>query len=185
MAWGDNLGAALNALLRAHGAHPGDRLKSYRAKSWHAQLVQLTSTARGYAALEAAGLTVKPRTLASWLADEEYQVRSSYRTIIARAYEAVATIPPTPVPQSFKDNQFEIRGVVKTGADERDRGADGTAPLRIDGRNGNWDAIETKWLAGVLTDEEFEDCFINDVVVEDIGEGTDGWEFSGSSYNIT
>jgi hypothetical protein len=32
--------------------------------------------------------------------------------------------------------------------------------------------------------EDFEDHFIDDVIVADIGEGTDGWEFSGSSYSV-
>jgi hypothetical protein len=31
-----------------------------------------------------------------------------------------------------------------------------------------------------MTDDEFEDHFI----VEDIGEGTDGWEFTGASYSV-
>ncbi|MFI9772922.1 hypothetical protein ACIHJG_39750 [Streptomyces sp. NPDC052415] len=52
------------------------------------------------------------------------------------------------------------------------------APLRIDGSRGHWDAIEELWLAGELTDDEFEDHFIDDVIVEDIGEGT------GASYSV-
>ncbi|MEV8023085.1 hypothetical protein AB0O76_43730 [Streptomyces sp. NPDC086554] len=72
-----------------------------------------------------------------WLADDEYNVRRSYREIIHQAYEAAATIPADPIPQAFKDHQFEIRGIVKTGADQCDCGAHGTAPLRIDGRNGH------------------------------------------------
>jgi uncharacterized protein YggL (DUF469 family) len=39
-------------------------------------------------------------------------------------------------------------------------------------------------LAGDLTDDEFEDHFIDDVIVADIGEGTDGWEFDGGSYSV-
>ncbi|MFG2651336.1 hypothetical protein [Streptomyces sp. NPDC048436] len=52
-------------------------------------------------------------------------MRRSYRDIIHTAYETAATIPADPVPQAFKDRQFEIRGVVKAGTDERDRGVGG------------------------------------------------------------
>ncbi|MDX3568461.1 hypothetical protein [Streptomyces sp. ID05-47C] len=58
------------------------------------------------------------------------------------------------------------------------------SPLRSDGSRGNWDAIEELWLAGELTDDEFEDHFIDDVIVEAIGEGTDRWEFPGASYSV-
>jgi hypothetical protein len=45
-------------------------------------------------------------------------------------------------------------------------------------------ALEELWSAGELTDDEFEDHFIDDVIVADIGEGTDGWAFSGASYSV-
>ncbi|MGW0347631.1 hypothetical protein ACWDX8_13620 [Streptomyces anthocyanicus] len=73
---------------------------------------------------------------------------------------------------------------MKTGDDERTRGTVDAAPLRLDGSQGSWDEIEELWLAGELTDEEFEDHFIDDVIVEDIGEGTDGWEFPGDWYTV-
>ncbi|MFJ1610776.1 hypothetical protein ACIOHS_46885 [Streptomyces sp. NPDC088253] len=47
-----------------------------------------------------------------------------------------------------------------------------------------WPEIEAFWLAGDLRDDEFEDRFIEDVIVADIGEGTDGWEFNGDSYAV-
>ncbi|MFH8492371.1 hypothetical protein [Streptomyces longisporoflavus] len=182
---GNTLGAALNSLLAAFGAKPKGRLASYKAKTWHARLVHLTQTHRGYAALEEAGLHVTHATLMKWLSDDEYNVRRSYRDIIAKAYEAAATTPPDPIPQAFKDHQFEIRGVVRTGDDERDRGANGSAPLRIDGRNGHWTSIEAMWREGELTDAAFEDDFIDFVICDDIGEGTDGWDFPGGRYIIT
>lgn len=135
---GNTLGAALNSLLAAFGVQPKGRLTSYKDKTWHAQLVHLTQTHRGYTALEEAGLHITHATLMKWLADDEYNVRRSCRETIAQAYEAAATIPAGPIPQAFKDHQFEIRGIVKTGADQRNRGAGGSAPLRIDGRNGHW-----------------------------------------------
>ncbi|MGW7047955.1 hypothetical protein ACWGDT_35780 [Streptomyces avermitilis] len=83
-----------------------------------------------------------------------------------------------------KERPVEISGTVKTGNDERERGTRRAAPLRIDGRRGDWTEIEELWNSGDLTDSDFEDHFIDDVVVADIGEGTDGWDFPGSSYVV-
>ncbi|MGR3875603.1 hypothetical protein ACUXZZ_44460 [Streptomyces graminifolii] len=180
---GDSLGAALGDLLRAQ-VTPHHRLSTYNAKHWHAQLSQLTGTRRGYEALETAGLDVRSDTLFKWLSDSEYSVRRSYRNLIHTAYENVAIVPADPIPDHIKRGQYEISGVVRTGNDERTRGTRDAAPLRIDGTRGNWEGIEELWLAGELTDDEFEDHFVDDVIVEDIGEGTDGWEFPGASYTV-
>ncbi|MFE2669269.1 hypothetical protein [Streptomyces mirabilis] len=91
--------------------------------------------------------------------------------------------PADPIPDHVENGQFEISGLVKTGADERERGTRRAAPLRIDGRRGDWSDIDTLWPAGGLRDDDFEDRFIDDVIV-DIGEGTDGWEFNGDSYAV-
>ncbi|MFE3384793.1 hypothetical protein [Streptomyces anulatus] len=184
MAQGATLGEALSHLLRDHGARPAGRLTSYRAKQWHAQLVQLTATRHGYEALERAGLTVTARTLIHWLSEPEYAVRRSYQEQIRTAYEDAATTPATPLPPDFKVHQFRITGTVQIARDTRDRGTGGEAPLRIDGRNGAWARIEQAWLTDQLTDEAFEEYFIDDVVVEDIGDGTDGWQFPGSWYQV-
>jgi len=180
---GGSLGAALNDLLRAP-VTPRHRLSSYHAKHWHAQLSQLTGTHRGYQALEEAGLDVTAKTLLNWLSDSEYNVRRSYRDLIHTAYENVAIVPADPIPEHVKNGDFEISGWVTTGSDRRERGTRHAAPLRIDGRRGDWDAIEELWMAGELTDDEFEDLFIDDVIVQDIGEGTDGWTFDGGSYSV-
>ncbi|MFF4466505.1 hypothetical protein ACFY13_44515 [Streptomyces mirabilis] len=99
-------------------------------------------------------------------------------------YENVAIVPADPIPDHVKDGQFEISGLVKTGADERERGTRRATPLRIDGSRGDWSEIERVRLAGDLRDDDFEDRFIDDVSVADIGEGTDGWEFNGGSYAV-
>ncbi|MFE7647524.1 hypothetical protein [Streptomyces phaeoluteigriseus] len=70
---------------------------------------------------------------------------------------------------------------MKTGNDERERGTRRAAPLRIDASRGDWTDIETLWLAGDLRDD---DLVIDEIIVADIGAGTDGWEFSGSSYSV-
>ncbi|MFD7409738.1 hypothetical protein ACFV7R_45755 [Streptomyces sp. NPDC059866] len=180
---GGSLGAALNDLLRSQ-VTPRHRLSSYNAKHWHAQLSQLTATHRGHQALEEAGLDVTVKTLLNWLSDPEYNVRRSYRDLIHTAYENVAIVPADPIPDHVKNGDFEISGWVTTGSDRRERGTRDAAPLRIDGSRGDWDAIEELWVAGELTDDEFEDHFIDDVIVQDIGEGTDGWTFDGGSYSV-
>ncbi|MFE5842112.1 hypothetical protein ACFQ7N_10740 [Streptomyces niveus] len=180
---GSSLGAALNDLLRAQ-VTPRHRLSSYNAQHWHAQLRQLTGTHRGYQALDDAGLHVSTKTLINWLSDPEYNIRRGYRDLIHTAYENVAVAPAEPIPDHIRQGQYEISGDVKTGDDLRTRGTWKTAPLRIDGSQGNWDEIEALWLAGELTDDKFEDHFIDDVIVEDIGEGTDGWDFPGSAYSV-
>ncbi|MET7599020.1 hypothetical protein ACWERY_05510 [Streptomyces sp. NPDC004082] len=70
------------------------------------------------------------------------------------------------------------------GGDERERGDRRAAPLRIDASRGDWSDIEALWLAGDLRDDDFEDLFIDEITVADIGAGADGWEFSGSSYSV-
>ncbi|MEU6277074.1 hypothetical protein ABZ871_32420 [Streptomyces populi] len=180
---GTTLGAALGDLLRVQ-VTPRHRLSTYSAKHWHAQLSQLTGTRRGYQALESAGLDVRPDTLFKWLSDPEYNVRRSYRDLIHTAYENVAIVPADPLPETVKNGQFEISGMVKTGNDERERGTRRAAPLRIDASRGDWTAIETLWLAGDLRDDDLEDHFIDDIIVADIGDGTDGWEFNGDSYAV-
>ncbi|MFF4557656.1 hypothetical protein [Streptomyces sp. NPDC001422] len=71
---------------------------------------------------------------------------------------------------------------MKTGNDERERGTRRAAPLRIDASRGDWTDIERLWLAGELDD--LEELFIDEIIVSDIGAGTDGREFSGSSYTV-
>ncbi|MFF7074535.1 hypothetical protein [Streptomyces pseudovenezuelae] len=180
---GTSLGAALNDLLRSQvtACH---RLSSCNAKHWHAQFSQLTVTHRGQQALADAGLNVTTKTLINWLSDAEYNIRRNHRDLIHTAYENVAIVPADPIPDHIKRGQYEISGVVTTGDDERERGTRDAAPLRIDASRGHWDAIEELWLAGELTDDEFEDHFIENVIVEDIGEGTDGWQFTGGSYSV-
>ncbi|MGW7263360.1 hypothetical protein [Streptomyces sp. NPDC054842] len=68
--------------------------------------------------------------------------------------------------------------------DERERGNRRAALLRIDASRGDWTGIEALWLAGDLRDDDLEDLFIDEIIVADIGAGTDGWEYSGSSYGV-
>ncbi len=103
------------------------------------------------------GLHVPTKTLINWLSDSEYNDRRSYMDIIHIAYENAAVVPADPVRAHIKRGQYEVNGVVKTGDDERTRATVDAAPLRIDGSRGNRKEIEELWLAGELTDDEFED----------------------------
>ncbi|WP_405867550.1 hypothetical protein OG407_47830 [Streptomyces sp. NBC_01515] len=127
---------------------------------------------------------MRPGTLFRWLSDPEYNVRRGYRDFIHTAYENVAIVPADPIPDHVRNGQYEISGSVTTGTDERVRGTRDAPPLRIDGSRGDWTAIEELWIAGELTADEFEDRFIEDVVEQDIGAGSDGWEFGGSNYSV-
>ncbi|MFF1516016.1 hypothetical protein [Streptomyces sp. NPDC058305] len=123
----------LNNLLRTQ-VTPRHRLSMYSAKHWHAQLSQLTGTRRGDEALDTASLDVRPDTLIKWLSDPECNVRRSYRALIHTAYENVAFAPAEPLTDTVKNGQYKTSGLVKTGADERERGNRRAAPLRIDVR---------------------------------------------------
>lgn len=84
----------------------------------------------------------------------------------------------------MKPGQFEISGPVETGNDERERGTRRAGPLRLDASRGDWSGIEALWLAGDLRDGDFEDRFIDDIVIADIGEGADGRKFSGPACTV-
>ncbi|MFJ8803479.1 hypothetical protein [Streptomyces sp. NPDC102487] len=62
------------------------------------------------------------------MSDPECNVRRSYRDPIQTAYESVAFVPAEPLTDSIKNGQYEISGLVKTGADERERGNRRAAP---------------------------------------------------------
>lgn len=176
---GDSLGRALvNALAAAAGGTIGVR-RSYTAKGWHAQISKLTSSDRGYQAAQAAGLSVNHRTLVDWLAERREPSKAN-QSLIAKAYSLMAGRWPSEV----EGRKFEISGEVGTGGDTRDRGSAGHAPLVIDTTPAHWSRMRQAWEAGEVDPDDFEDWFIEDVIEEDIGEGSDGWDFPGGSYTV-
>jgi hypothetical protein len=82
--------AARDAGRAARDARP---YASYTAKSWHAQLVQLTSTRAGNEALAAAG--ARPSSIRRWLSDEENRLTRASRARISEAYHGLANRPVT------------------------------------------------------------------------------------------
>lgn len=171
---GDSAGEAfINALAAAAGGAVGVR-RSYTAKGWHAQISKLTSSPRGYLAAQSAGLSVNQRTLVDWLAERREPSRAN-QALIAKAYALMAGRWPAEV----QGREVSIRGVIKTGNDER------TRTLNLDSSSANWDRIKADWESGDVDPDNFEEYLIEDVIEEDIGEGSDGWEFPGGSYTVT
>lgn len=170
------------ALMQAWGDDP--RKRSYTATGWHAQISKLTQHSRGSWAADQAGLDVSHTTVVRWLSyggPEDQAPTAENQAKINRAYQLLAGGIWDP---SNETREYRIKGTVKTGSDIRDRGSDGQAALLIDGSSGSWDRIREAYESGEITDKDAGEWFISDVIVEDIGEGSDGWEFPGSSYSV-
>jgi hypothetical protein len=178
------------ALMQFWGGEP--RMASFTAVGWHAQVVKLTESQRGYDAMAAAGVDVTPATLLRWLSqgggDEHFAPTKANQAAIQRAYDLRAIKPWDTARES---HQYLIYGQVKIGHDVRDRGARGatgqpTAPLRVEGSSGDWTRIRDGWNRGTITPDEAEDWFAEDIVGDDpaLAQSTDVIEFPGNSYTI-
>lgn len=173
------------ALMDAWGDNP--RKRSYSATGWHAQVRKLTEHSRGSWAADQAGLDVSHTTLTRWLAEQQ-EPSGINQARINTAYQLLAGGIWDPAAER---RTYAITGIVKTGSDERHRGerdAHGRqlhAPLRIDGTRGTWNRIRDGYESGEIDEEKAEEWFTEDVIVEDIGDGSGGgWQFPGSSYSV-
>ncbi len=175
---GRSLAEALGDLFTQGGRSGGHR-STYDRKGWQAQFAQLSGTKTGYAAMERAGLNATTRTQRGWLSGEVAATKAN-QDLIAKAYAAMAG----GWDRSWEIKTFTIRGRVTQGRDSRERGYNGHAPLRIDGRSGEWDPIREAWDAGEDA-ETIGDLFISFVVVNDLGEGSEPWEFDGDRYEVS
>jgi hypothetical protein len=173
---GASFGAALLGLVDAMAGHKS----TYTAKNWHAQLSQLSSTARGRAAADAAGLAPSRRTYLRWLAEEQTPT-AKHQAQIRQAYEAMAR---RPFPDAIREGNIKIYGKVGIGDDVRDRGAGGTSPFLIDASEGNWDALAELWDSGVTDPDQWEALFVAEVFLKDI-ETSDPVTFPGDWYTVT
>ncbi|MGW2795192.1 hypothetical protein ACWC9H_35445 [Streptomyces sp. NPDC001251] len=177
---GGSLGEALvAALAAAAGGDRAGRYRSYTATGWHAQISKLTSSPRGYQAAESAGLSVTHRTLVDWLA-ERVEPNAENRAKIAAAYRVMSN----PWPSDVERQEFAISGVVQIGRDIRTRGTAEHAPLVIDGSQGRWADMRDAWESGDFPPDVVEEDFIENVIEEDLGEGSEPWEFPGTSYTV-
>lgn len=181
---GSSLGEAiLNAIADAAGGR--QEYRSYTATGWHAQLVKLTSSDRGYAAAADAGLSATSKTLREWLryaGPEDRAPSAENQKLIRRAYERMAGRWPE---TQIEGKDIRIHGVVKIGSDRRERGGtSGHSALLIDGSAGNWDRIKEVWLEREQDAEDVEDYFVEDLLEADLGETTEPWSFPGTSYTV-
>lgn len=167
---GERTEALGRALLSVWGDGPK---KSYKAKNWHAQFSKLTEVSGGSAAATAAGLDPSESTAIRWLKDIQ-EPSKKHQDQIARAYAILAgTWQP-----ANETREYRIYGKIDSG----DRVE--TRTLIIDGRNGMWDRIRDEYNRGGLTAADAEELFVVDVIIEDIGEGSEGWAFPGTSYTV-
>lgn len=166
--------------MEVWGGRP--RYTTYTAKGWHAQISKLTEQQRGYDAMARAGLDVTPRTLLGWLSESQAPSAAN-RTRIQTAYGLMAGGWNS----SSEKRMYVIHGQVKMGSDTRNRGSGKVAPFRVNGAatNVRWGRIEAEWNAGTMDPERAEELFVEDVIANDIGEGSDPWEFPGLDYTIT
>jgi hypothetical protein len=175
------------ALLDFWGGDP--RKKSYQATGWHAQVRKLSEHSRGSWAADQAGLDVSHSTLVRWLAEQQHP-SSENQAKIHQAYSLLAGGIWDPAAER---RLYEITGWVQTGQgtnmDLRFRGIpsgpDKSAPLRIDGTEGRWDRIREAYEDGSIDEQKAEEWFTEDVIDQDIGDGSGGgWEFPGASYSV-
>lgn len=175
---GRSLGDALVDLFSRQG-RPGGRRASYDRQGWRAQFAQLSSTTSGYAAMERAGLSATTRTQRGWLSGD-VAASAANRKLISQAYQAMAGGWSS----SWENKELKISGIVKQGTDSRTRGFGKSSPLRIDGTHGDWQPIEDAWNDGE-SPETIERLYIQNVLVKDIGEGSQPWEFPGNRYEVS
>lgn len=176
------MASALGAALI--GEWGRNRKSSYKAKGWLAQIRHLTATRGGSEAADAVGLDVTEGTLLAWLEwshPDDRKPSPSNQRKIRQAYEYMAGSWDS----ASQTRRYEITGMIDSG-DRIER-----RTLRIDARRGQWDQIRLRYLSGEMTDDEAEQMFVEDVIVEDIGEGSPpdhsayAWGFPGTSYTIT
>jgi len=156
----------INDLLRAQ-VTPATGCPPTSAKHWHRQLSQLTAPGEGMRRWRAPA-SLSNRTPFKWLSDPDYNVRRSYRDLI---HTRTRTSPSFrgPHPRQVKDGQFEISGLVKTGADDANA-APAAQPLCASTRAAATGATSNTVAGRRPAGRRFEDRFIDDVIVADIGE---------------
>lgn len=172
---------SLGAALRELWEQPSSIQTRRQVKGWHAQISALTKTPRGYEAAHKAGLHIKQRrTLEGWLA-QTIQPSAANKRLINAAYRLMVG----QWDESVERRDYRIHGSIDSGDREEVR------ELIIDGRAGDWGPIIDAYLNGA-SDQELEDLFIENVIVEDLGptsprRGSDyeyGWGFPGSDYAV-
>jgi hypothetical protein len=176
---GNSFGGAIRNMLGKVSL--GQARESYTRSTTVGQFRQLFGSDKGYKALSDAGLDVKQaRTFSGWL-DGTSQPNKANASAIDRAYKAMQRGGP---PDWVKQQSIKISGEVGTGHDVRDRGGGRYEPLLINlrGTPGGWDRLDEALRDG--TDDAVEEAFADEIIGEDIGDGSGGWSFPGTSYRV-
>lgn len=104
-----------DATRRATQARPAE---SYRAQGWHAQLRELTESARGSAAADRAGLSPTARTLTAWLSEDRTPTRAN-RDRIEEAYNSLRTTRVDNARQTARDARHNLSQALSDALGER------------------------------------------------------------------
>ena len=188
---GSSLGGAFRAAIKSVSL--GKARSSYNAVSPRAQFRKLASTAAGRRALQQAGVGGNARARAAWLGGGRSPSKAN-ATAISRAYGAMRQ---GGIPEWVKNGKMEITGEVSHGGtDRRERGRDGTAPLRVDLSGGNGPPMNSHdypdpsiWEAIERAIEEEDDDYLEELIGEELLPADDdlggyAWGFPGGSYGV-
>jgi hypothetical protein len=188
---GGSLGGAFRAAIKTVSL--GKARTSYTAVSPRAQFRKLASTAAGRRALGQAGVGGTARTRSAWLAGARAPSKAN-AAAIGRAYGAMRQ---GGIPEWVKHGKMEITGeVTHGGTDRRDRGSQGTAPLRVELSGGGGPPMNAQdypddsiWEAIERAIEEEDDDYLEELIGEELIPADDGvggydWGFPGGSYGV-
>ncbi|MFR9673691.1 transcriptional regulator [Streptomyces sp. TR02-1] len=142
-----------------------------------ARLRYLTASTAGYAAMERAGVTVTPRTLFAWLAEERMPNAANRRRLDAaywdlRRHNVAADLKRRLAVRG--GTRVEIDPVDQTAVDRRHRRDLATRRLTV--RPRHWNAAVDAWLAD---DDEALDAVWDDVI-HDLGSDYDSYSYISS-----
>lgn len=167
----DALGAGIERMVT--GIHSG----ADTDRGIAARLRYLTASAAGYAAMERAGISVTPRTLYAWLAEERMPNRANRHRLDAaywdlRRHNVAADLKRRLT--SRGGTRIEIDPVDQTAVELRHRRDLQTRRLTV--RPRHWTAAVDAWLAD---DDEALDA-VWDEVIHDLGSAYDSYSYVSS-----
>ncbi|MFJ8744674.1 transcriptional regulator [Embleya sp. NPDC127516] len=132
-----------------------------------ARLRYLTASNAGYTAMDAAGIAVTPRTLASWLAEDQTPNRANLRR------RNVARSLIRRLNNGGRGTRAELHPHDQSGVRDQHRRAGVAGHRSVNVRR--WDAIVRAWAAG---DDRALDEEWTDEVLADLGSDWGGYEYA-------
>ncbi|WP_406300106.1 transcriptional regulator [Embleya sp. NBC_00888] len=142
-----------------------------------ARLRYLTASTAGYTAMDTAGITVTPRTLAAWLAEDQTPNRANLRRIDAAYRDLrrrnVARSLIHRLNNGGRGTRVELHPHDQSGVRDQHRRVGVAGHRSVNVRR--WDAIVRAWAAG---DERALDEEWTDGVLADLGSDWGGYEYA-------